>query len=389
MYTATEGLPLATTVTGSLPRPAWFSKNLEGKPFRLAMTDLNFREQYLDNVSCVIRDQERAGLDIVTDGDARFDTDVGGRSWVSYVVERLGGFSGYETSRAHAVWGGSVPGEIMYEVLEARMLPKVTGKVAEGPLEYAQMWRAAQQMTDKPVKFGSISPDCLESIVSNEFYPDRKQLVLDLCDVMRAEFHRLADSGCRVFQVEEPWVHRFDQHAEDSDMSLEFYVEAFNRSVAGLRDKLELWCHTCWGNPAQQRFYDSSKSYQPALEHMNELDVDVLTFECASTGGMDIAAIGRTVTKPKIAIGVVDHRNLQVERPEEVAALIRMALETIPAERLCVSSDCGFGREGLSRRHAFYKMIAIVRGTNIVRAELGLPEAPIRAADDSYILADD
>ncbi|MFP6888989.1 MAG: hypothetical protein VCF07_04410 [Nitrospinota bacterium] len=123
IYTATKDLVLPTTITGSLPRPGWFTENFGGKPFRVAMADMNFREQYLDNVSCVIRDQERAGLDIVTDGDARFDTDVGGRSWVGYVVQRLEGFSGYETSRAHASWGGSVPGEIMYEVLEARMLP--------------------------------------------------------------------------------------------------------------------------------------------------------------------------------------------------------------------------------------------------------------------------
>jgi 5-methyltetrahydropteroyltriglutamate--homocysteine methyltransferase len=388
MYTATKDLILPATITGSLPRPAWFQKNFEGKPFRVAMADMNFREQYLDNVSCVIRDQERAGLDIVTDGDARFDTDVGGRSWVGYVVQRLGGFSDYEVSRAHASWGGSVPGEIMYEVLEARMLPRVTGKVSGGPLEYAQMWRAAQQMTDKPVKFGSISADCLESIVSNEFYTDRKELIFDLCDVMREEFHRLADSGCRIFQVEEPWVHRFDFHSEDSEMSLEFYVDAFNRSVRGLRNKLELWCHTCWGNPAQQRFYESHQSYEPALEHMNELDVDVLTFECASTGGMDLDAIGRKITKPKVAIGVVDHRNLQVERPEEVAALIRKALKNIPAERLCVSTDCGFGREGMSRRHAFYKMVAISRGANIVRKELGLPERRIPAAEDGFTLAE-
>src|SRR3989338_9071385 len=193
--------------------------------------------------------QERAGLDIVTDGDNRFDTDVGGRSWVSYVVQRLQGFSGYETSRGHAAWGGSVPGEIMYEVLEARVLPRVTGQVGPGPLEYAQLWRSAQQMTGKPVKFGSISADCLESIVGNDYYPDRRELVLDLCDVMHAEFARLADAGCRVLQIEEPWVHRFEHHKEDSAMTMEFYVDAFNRSVRGLRRRLELWCHTCLGNP--------------------------------------------------------------------------------------------------------------------------------------------
>ena len=389
MYTATKDLKLPTTITGSLPRPGWYTENLSGRPFRVAMAEKNYREQYLDAVSCLIPDQERAGLDIVTDGDNRFDTDVGGRSWVAYVVQRLAGFTGYETSRKHAGWGSSVPGEIMYEVLEARVLPQVTGKVGPGPLEYPQLWRSAQQMTAKHVKFGSISADCLESIIPNHHYQSRRELVLDLCEVMHAEFARLAGAGCTVFQVEEPWVHRFEHHKEDKEMTMEFYVDAFNRSVRGLRDRLELWCHTCWGNPAQQRFYEAAKSYAPALEHMNALDVDVLTFECASTGGMDLEAIGKKITKPKVAIGVINHRGLQVERPEEVASLIRKALKYVPAERLCISTDCGFGREGMSRRHAFYKMVALTRGTNIVKKELGLPETHIPATESKFALADE
>lgn len=81
---------------------------------------------------------------------------------------------------------------------------------------------------------------------------------------------------------------------------------------------------------------------------------------------------------------MVDHHILQVETPDQVAELIRRALKHIPAERLVLSTDCGMGREGMSRRHAFYKMVAIVLGTNIVRRELGLPEAPCLAADDRY-----
>src|SRR3989304_4706936 len=102
---------------------------------------------------------------------------------------------------------------------------------------------------------------------------------------MHAEFLRLADAGCRVLQIEEPWVHRFEQHREDSAMTREFYVGAFNRSVRGLRERLELWCHTCWGNPAQQRFYEAARSYAPALEHMNRLDLGVLTLQCARAAG--------------------------------------------------------------------------------------------------------
>jgi 5-methyltetrahydropteroyltriglutamate--homocysteine methyltransferase len=135
--------------------------------------------------------------------------------------------------------------------------------------------------------------------------------------------------------------------------------------------------------------YATNQSYASALPLLNRLDVDVMTFETCANGGMDLEAIGRTITGKKIAIGVVDHRNLQVETPDQVAALIRRALDFIPVDRLVVTSDCGFGREGMSRRIAFYKMVAIVRGTNIVRQELGLPEAPCLAADPRFALADE
>ncbi len=83
---------------------------------------------------------------------------------------------------------------------------------------------------------------------------------------------------------------------------------------------------------------------------------------------------------------MIDHHTLQVEQPEQVAAQIRAALKHIPAERLMVSTDCGMGREGMSRRHAFYKAVAITLGTNIVRKELGVPEARVPAADERYSL---
>lgn len=83
----------------------------------------------------------------------------------------------------------------------------------------------------------------------------------------------------------------------------------------------------------------------------------------------------------KIAVGVISHRTLQIERPEDVAALIRRALEHIEPERLLLSSDCGFGRQAASRMHAFYKMVSMVRGANIVRRELGLEEVHVPATD--------
>ncbi len=81
---------------------------------------------------------------------------------------------------------------------------------------------------------------------------------------------------------------------------------------------------------------------------------------------------------------MIDHHTLQVETPDQVAAQVRDGINHIGADRLVLASDCGMGREGMSRRHAFYKMVSIVQGTNIVRRERGLPEAPCRAADSRY-----
>ena len=89
-----------------------------------------------------------------------------------------------------------------------------------------------------------------------------------------------------------------------------------------------------------------------------------------------------------MAIGVVNHTNTVVESPASVADLIRRALEYVSPERLIISSDCGFGREGISRRIAFHKCVALVQGTNIVRKELGLPEATVRAADPRFAFAE-
>ena len=104
----------------------------------------------------------------------------------------------------------------------------------------------------------------------------------------------------------------------------EKWVEAFNAEVKGLRGKCEVWCHTCWGSPAAQRVASKDQSYKAALPYLDQLDVDVLTVEGAFNSGMDFEHFGTMISKDKkIALGVISHRTLQVERPEEIADLIR------------------------------------------------------------------
>jgi 5-methyltetrahydropteroyltriglutamate--homocysteine methyltransferase len=353
------------------------------------MSNSRYREQYEDAVSVHLRAQETAGLDIVTDGDAHFDEEVGGLSWQSYPLTHMEGFDKAPKPITYNVAAAAHPrGHILHDFLEARVFPKIVGPLGRGDLQYAAMWKTAQRLTRKPVKFGTILPELLAASVADAYYKDPVERTMAFAQALNEELHELADAGCPLIQMEEPQIHMVPARGKTfGKLGLEELVGVFNTTVKGLRAKTEIWCHTCWGNPSQQRIFKEIQSYQPTLEALNEVDADALTFETCSSGTGDLEAIGRVIKEKKIVIGVIDHHTLQVERPDEVAAIIREALRHIPAERLVISSDCGMGREGMSRRHAVYKMVAMVLGTNIVRKELGLPEAECLAADPRFSLA--
>ena len=389
MLRATKDVVLPTTITGSLPRPSWYTKNIGTQSFVEAMVNNQFREQYVDTVGIYLHEQEMAGLDIVTDGDAHFDSDVGGQSWTNYPPRHMAGFD--KNPQPTPMGKGGLlfpPGHILHDYLEARVMPGITGPVTRGDLQYTAMWKVAQRMTKKPVKFGTIGPELVAFAVQDKHYKSIKDRILAITDALNAELNELADAGCQVIQFEEPQIHMLAvRKIVDDVINPNFSVEVFNRTVKGLRAKTEVWCHTCWGNPSQQRMFKEVQSYKDALEALNKVDADVITFESVSAGGMDLEAFGKIISSDKkIAIGVIDHHSLQVEKPEEIADHIRRALKYIPAERLILSSDCGMGREGMSRRHAFYKIVSLVLGTNIVRKELGLPQAECLAADGRYSL---
>ncbi len=389
MLKASADTIMPTTIIGSLPRPSWFTKNLGSETFLRRMMNSRYREQYTDAVAVHLCDQEAAGLDICTDGDAHYDEEVGGQSWTSYPLFHMEGFDKSNPQPAVMRTGGvAFPmGHILHDYLEARVMPRIVGPVGRGDLQYAAMWKTAQRLTRRPVKFGTVSADILSAAVDDDYYKEPMDRIMALSNALNEELNELADAGCPVIQIEEPSIHMipirgkvFGKH----DMAE--MASVYDNTVKGLRDKTEVWCHTCWGNPSQQRMFKEAQSYEPALEVYNEVDADVVTFESCSSGMQDIPAIGKIITEKKIAIGVIDHHSLQIERPDEVADRIRNTLKHIPVERLILCSDCGMGREGMSRRHARYKMASLVQGANIVKKELGLPEADCLAADGRYSL---
>ena len=389
MLKATKGKILPTTMIGSLPRPSWYTENLGTRSFVEAMASNKFREQYTDALSVYLRDQEVAGLDIVTDGDCRFDQDVGGQTWTSYPPRHMAGFETAHPQLARAGAGGiGFPrGHILHDYLEARVMPKIVGSVGPGEMQFTELWKAAQRLTSRPVKFGTVSPELVAYAVQDEYYKDLPARIMAISDAFNKELHDLADAGCPVIQIEDPQIHLLAARpVPNKDITLDFMLKVFNNTVKGLREKTEVWVHTCWGNPSQQRMFAQVQSYKPALEVLNQVDADVITFEMKSSNAADLEAVCNQITGKKIAVGVIDHHALQVESPEEVADLLRKAVKLVPAERLVVCTDCGMGREGMSRRHAFYKIVSLVRGTNIVRKELGVPEAECLAADPRYSL---
>jgi 5-methyltetrahydropteroyltriglutamate--homocysteine methyltransferase len=388
MFKASAGVMLPTSIIGSLPRPAWYTAVLGRQSFLEAMSNARYREQYEDAVSVHLRAQETAGLDICTDGDAHYDEQVGGMSWQSYPLMHMSGLDTEPQPTVYNVGAVAYPrGHILHDFLEARVFPKIVGPVGPGVLQYTAMWKVAQRLTKRPVKFGTILPELLAASVADEYYSDPVERAMALSNALNRELNDLADAGCPIIQMEEPQIHMVPMRGKAlGRLDAIDLVKIFNNTVKDLRNKTEIWCHTCWGNPSQQRIFKEVQSYQPTLEALNQVDADALTFEICSSGRGDLKAIGEMIEDKKIVIGVVDHHTLQVERPDQVATLIREALNHIPPERLVISSDCGMGREGMSRRHSTYKMIAMVLGTNIVRRELGIAEAECLAADPRYSL---
>src|SRR5262249_41407497 len=159
MFKASAGKTLLTSIIGSLPRPSGYTAVLGAKTFLEAMVNARYREQYEDAVSVHLRAQEIAGLDICTDGDAHYDEEVGGMSWQSYPLRHLAGFNTVAEPAIYNVGAVAYPrGHILHDYLEARVFPSIVGHLGPCSLQDADMWKVAQRLTTKPVKFGTILP---------------------------------------------------------------------------------------------------------------------------------------------------------------------------------------------------------------------------------------
>ena len=197
-FTATKDLMLPATVTGSWPRPRWYTANMWGRPLDTAMMDPWYREQFTDAHAIVVSDQERAGLDILTTGDYHLDEDVAGRSWHHYPLQRWKGLEHEElqTEKTRSPLLSYPVGTMLDSIYKTWRWPRVVDKVEhdpKNPLEYAKIWRISQQAaaSGKPVKFGTCSAQVLafflDSHTAQYDLDDKKQLTWDMAEAMNLE----------------------------------------------------------------------------------------------------------------------------------------------------------------------------------------------------------
>ena len=196
----------------------------------------------------------------------------------------------------------------------------------------------------------------LDSHTAEYDLEDKKQLIWDMATAMNLELRQLAAAGAKVIQIEEPTIHFVAAFYPDQKELLDFLVDAFNHEVEGL-DDVELWIHTCWGNPNMQKVY-TGESYANSIDiYLDRLKGDVWTVEATENelAEIDLFKPYADRLRRRSRSGVVNHRTLQADMPPVVAGRVRRALEVIPADKLVLSSDCGFGRQGFNRTVAFYK----------------------------------
>jgi len=328
---------LPTTVVGSYSMPGWLER-LKTEYFmrRISRHDL---DEILDVVTkAAIKDQEMAGLDIVTDGELRRD------NLIDYFAERLAGVQIDRTSK-----------KFYYDLYES----VVRGKLPIASLGIVDDFRFLRECTDRQAKFTVTGPHALSKRIRNEHYPDEEAFALDLARVMNLELRELIRTGATYVQIDEPYYSGFPE-------DLAWGVKVINTMVEGVQAKIGL--HICYGNRYGKPTWEGN--YRYLFPTILDARVDQLTLEFARRGQEDLGLFREYAPPFELGLGVIDVKSHVVETPDMVAERIRHALEVLPAERLYVNPDCGCFH--LPRDVAFAKLRAMVEGTRQIRRELGV-----------------
>ena len=337
---------LPTSLVGSYPQPDWLidRKKLAGRfPPRVRAKELwrvapEFLDQAQDDATLLaIRDQERAGLDIITDGETRRES--------------------YSNRFATALDGVDIdnPGSALDRSGHPNPVPRVTGKVRrKHPVEVRDV-EFLRKNTDRMIKMTVPGPFTMSQQAQNDFYTDEEEMALDYAAAVNAEIHDLFAAGADVVQIDEPYMQARPEKAR------KYGLKALNAALDGVTGTTAV--HICFGYAAIIHVRPEGYSFLPELAASPVRQVSIETAQSNLNCSVLEKLPGKT-----IILGVLDLSDMSVETPETVAARIRRALPQVPADRIIVAPDCGL--KYLPRDIAFEKMCAMVEGAKIVRQEL-------------------
>jgi len=358
---------LPTTMVGSYPRPQWFRQQLLGRDVRVAFKEVQHEEAYDDAVATVIRDQEEAGLYIVTDGNMWYDDYVGViGSFCWYMYERIGGF---EHAREPHPSGVDQPESQGKAILDDWGGVINSGPVTHGPIRLADLYRVAKKHAKVPVKVSvGAGPANLAWHVYFKHYKSPKELSFALAPIFNKEMKDLVAAGAKYLQFEDlgPWLPLFTNNKDD----YKWIRESVEMCCDGVNAKIG-W-HFCfgnaWGNDILSANYP--QGYQTVLPYFfGTAGISEFVLDYANR---DMDGIDFQKNLPKdtsLQVGVLDIRTNAIETPEAIAKRIRKVLQYVPAEKVTLSTDCGM--KPLARMVAKMKLKALADGAAIVRKEIG------------------
>jgi 5-methyltetrahydropteroyltriglutamate--homocysteine methyltransferase len=338
---------LATTVVGSYPQPDWLvdRDKLSKMVPRVRRSDIwrvpePWLEQAQDDATILaIRDMERAGIDIITDGEIRRE------SYSNRFATALEGIDLAEPGHVHARSGSAVP------------VPRVVAKIRRTRAVEVRDMRFLRRNTERIAKITLPGPFTLSRQAVNAFYRDEDELVMDYADVVNAEAHDLVAAGADVIQLDEPWLRSDPQAAK------RIAVAAINRALAGVT--VPTIVHLCFGYAAVVPGETKPTGYT-FLPQLTDTVAEQISIEAAQPR-LDLGVL-KDLAPKTIVLGVLDLNDPAAETAEVVAERIRAALRFAPAERLIPAPDCGM--KYLPRALAFDKLRALSQGAKIVRGQL-------------------
>jgi 5-methyltetrahydropteroyltriglutamate--homocysteine methyltransferase len=337
---------IPTSLVGSLPQPEWLidhQKLSHRMPPRTRAAELwrippEFLEQAQDDATIIaIRQQECAGLDILTDGEIRRES--------------------YSNRFATALEGVDLdnPGEIISRTGSKTLVPRVIGKIRRRhPVEVRDL-KFLRANTDRTVKITLPGPFTMSQQAQNDYYGTEEEMAFDYAAAVNEEVKDLFIAGADIVQMDEPWMEAYP------DKARRFGLAAVKRALEGVSGTTAL--HICFGYAALVPGRPASYSF---LEELEDLPVRQISIETAQSS-LNCAVLAKLPSKT-IILGVLDLSKTEVETPEAVAARIRRALPYVSPDRLVVAPDCGM--KYLSSESGFGKMKSLVAGAKIVRSEL-------------------